>query len=50
MAGDSIEISGAQGLRWFVVAALMVAGVLLYFRFEPQSVPLVTPASEEQGQ
>ena len=51
MPGDSIEISGAQAVRWFMVAALMVAGILLYFSFEAESVPLVTPvAGAEQAQ
>jgi hypothetical protein len=33
--------------RWFIVAALILAGIALYFRFAPSSRPVAPPASAE---
>jgi uncharacterized BrkB/YihY/UPF0761 family membrane protein len=47
MENDQVTIGGSEVMRWIVVAALIVAGVALYFYFAPSTRPAVPPSVEE---
>jgi len=49
MDHDRVELSGSELIRWLVVAALIVAGIGLFFYFAPASRPVVLPSVEEPG-
>jgi hypothetical protein len=49
MDHDRLELSGAELIRWLVVAALIVAGVGLFFCFAPSTRPVVPPSVEESN-
>ncbi len=40
-------ISGSELIRWLVLAALIVAGIGLFFRFGPSAHPVVPPTVQE---
>jgi hypothetical protein len=50
MDHDRVELSGSELIRWLVVAALIIAGIGLFFYFAPSAKPVVRPSVEEQGQ
>lgn len=49
MDQDRVELSGSGLIRWLVVAALVIAGIGLFFYFAPTSRPIVQPSVEESG-
>ncbi len=49
MDQDRVELSGSELIRWLVVAALIMAGIGLFFYFAPSSRPVVPPSVEESG-
>ena len=49
MDHDRVELSGSELIRWLVVAALIIAGVGLFFYFTPSTKPVVPPSVEESG-
>lgn len=49
MDHDRAELSGSELIRWLIVAALIVAGVGLFFYFAPSTKPVVTPSVEESS-
>ncbi|MDQ3223423.1 MAG: hypothetical protein M3Q75_08150 [Gemmatimonadota bacterium] len=49
MDQDRAELSGSELIRWLVVAALIIAGIALFFYFAPATRPVVPPSVEEPG-
>ena len=49
MDQDRVELSGSELIRWLVVAALIIAGIGLFFYFAPSSRPVMPPSVEESG-
>ncbi|HEY5939169.1 MAG TPA: hypothetical protein VIT87_00015 [Gemmatimonadales bacterium] len=49
MDSDRAELSGSELIRWLVVAALIIAGIGLFFYFAPSTKPVVRPSVEELG-
>ena len=49
MDQDRVELRGSELVRWLVVAALIVAGIALFFYFAPATRPVVPPSVEEPG-
>ena len=49
MDHDRAELRGSELIRWLVVAALIMAGIGLFFYFAPASRPVVLPSVEEPG-
>jgi len=49
MDHDRVELRGSELIRWLVVAALIIAGIGLFFYFAPASRPVVPPSVEESG-
>jgi len=49
MDRDRVEVSGSELIRWLVVAALIIAGIGLFFYFAPSTKPVVRPSVEELG-
>ena len=49
MDHDRVELSGSELIRWLVVAALIIAGIGLFFYFAPSTEPVVPPSVEESG-
>lgn len=47
MDNDRVTLSGSELARWLIVAALIVAGIGLFFYFAPSSQPAVPPSVEE---
>jgi multidrug efflux pump subunit AcrA (membrane-fusion protein) len=47
MDDDQLTVGGSELLRWIVVAALVVAGIGLFFYFAPSTKPAVPPSVEE---
>jgi hypothetical protein len=47
MDHDRTELRGSELLRWLVVAALVLAGIGLFFYFAPSSKPVVPPSVGE---
>jgi hypothetical protein len=47
MDNDQVTLGGSELVRWIVVAALVVAGIGLFFYFAPSSKPAVPPSVEE---
>lgn len=43
MADERSRIPAGELARWLFVAVLIVAGIVLYFRYAPRSEPIVTP-------
>ena len=37
-------------MRWIVIAAVVVVGIVLYFRLAPRTRPVVPPAGAEVAQ
>ena len=49
MSDEATKISGAELGRWLVLAALILVGIVLYFRFAPSAGPVVHPVESEGG-
>ncbi len=49
MPDEARTISGAGLGRWLVLAALILVGIVLYFRFAPTARPVVHPVESEGG-
>jgi hypothetical protein len=47
MDDDRVVLSGSELVRWMVVAAIIIAGIGLFFYFAPSSEPAVPPSVEE---
>jgi hypothetical protein len=47
MDEDRITLSGSELIRWLVVAAIIIAGIGLFFYFAPSSKPAVPPSVQE---
>ena len=49
MDHDRVELSGSELMRWLAVAAIIIAGIALFFYFAPSTQPVVRPSVEESG-
>jgi multidrug efflux pump subunit AcrA (membrane-fusion protein) len=47
MDDERLEFSGSELLRWMIVAAIIIAGIGLFFYFAPSTKPAVPPSVEE---
>jgi hypothetical protein len=47
MSEERTTVGGGELGRWLLVVALVVVGVVLYFIFAPDSLPVVTPSLQE---
>lgn len=47
MDDDRAELSGSELIRWMIVAAIIIAGVALFFYFAPTTKPAVPPTVQE---
>jgi hypothetical protein len=47
MDDDRVALSGSELIRWMVVAAVIIAGVVLFFYFAPHTKPAVPPTVQE---
>jgi hypothetical protein len=47
MDDDRVVLSGSELVRWMVVAAIILAGIGLFFYFAPSSKPAVPPSVQE---
>jgi hypothetical protein len=47
MADERSRIPGAELGRWLLVVVLLVAGIILYFRYAPGADPIVTPTMQD---
>jgi hypothetical protein len=47
MDDDRVVLSGSELIRWMVVAAIIIAGIGLFFYFAPSSKPAVPPSVQE---
>lgn len=47
MDDDRVVLSGSELVRWLVVAAMIIAGIALFFYFAPSTRPAVPPSVEE---
>jgi hypothetical protein len=47
MDDERVELSGSELLRWMIVAAIIIAGIGLFFYFAPSTKPAVPPSVEE---
>jgi uncharacterized BrkB/YihY/UPF0761 family membrane protein len=50
MDKDRVVLSGAELIRWAVVAAVIIAGIALYFYFAPSTKPVVPPSVHESAE
>jgi hypothetical protein len=47
MGKDRVELAGSELFRWAVVAAIIIAGIVLFFYFAPDTKPVVPPTAQE---
>ena len=47
MDDDRTALSGSELIRWLVVAAVIIAGIVLFFYFAPSTKPVVPPTVQE---
>lgn len=47
MDDDRVTLSGSELVRWLVIAAIIIAGIGLFFYFAPSSKPAVPPSVQE---
>lgn len=47
MDHDREVLTGSELVRWLLVAALIIAGIGLFFYFAPATQPVVSPTVEE---
>jgi len=44
---DDDRLAGSELFRWMIVAALILAGIVLFLYFAPSTKPAVPPSVEE---
>ena len=47
MDNDRVVLTGTELLRWLIIAAVVIAGIGLFFYFAPSTQPAVPPSVEE---
>ena len=47
MDDDRVVLSGSELVRWMIVAAIIIAGIGLFFYFAPSTEPAVPPSVQE---
>ena len=47
MGKDRVELAGSELFRWALVAAIIIAGIVLFFYFAPKTEPVVSPTVQE---
>ena len=47
MNEDRVALTGSELVRWMVVAAVIIAGIALFFYFAPSTKPAVPPSVQE---
>jgi multidrug efflux pump subunit AcrA (membrane-fusion protein) len=47
MDDHRVALTGSELLRWLVIAAVVIAGIVLFFYFAPSSEPAVPPSVQE---
>ena len=47
MADERSRIPTGELSRWLFVAVLLIAGVILYFRYAPGAQPIVRPVTQD---
>jgi hypothetical protein len=47
MDDDRVVLSGSELVRWMIVAAIIIAGIGLFFYFAPSTKPAVPPSVQE---
>lgn len=47
MEDQRVTLSGSELLRWMIVAAVIIAGIALFFYFAPSTKPAVPPSVQE---
>ncbi len=47
MEQDRVSLTGSELLRWLIVAAMIIAGVGLFFYFAPTTHPVIPPTVQE---
>jgi hypothetical protein len=47
MDHERTVVTGSELIRWIIVAALIIAGIGLFFYFAPATQPVVSPSVEE---
>jgi hypothetical protein len=47
MEEDRVTLAGSDLVRWMVIAAIIIAGIGLFFYFAPSTRPAVPPTVEE---
>jgi hypothetical protein len=47
MDDDRVVLSGSELVRWMIVAAIIIAGIVLFFYFAPSTQPAVPPSVQE---
>ena len=47
MDDDKVQLSGSELVRWIIIAAIIIAGIGLYFYFAPSTPPAVPPSVQE---
>ena len=47
MDDDRVVLTGSELVRWMVVAAVIIAGIVLFFYFAPSTEPAVPPSVQE---
>jgi hypothetical protein len=49
MADERSRIPAGELGRWLFVAALLIVGVILYFRYAPGAQPIVRPVTQDSA-
>jgi hypothetical protein len=47
MDDDRVVVSGSELVRWLIIAAVIIAGIGLFFYFARSTEPAVPPSVEE---
>jgi uncharacterized BrkB/YihY/UPF0761 family membrane protein len=47
MEHERTTLTGMELVRWLVMAALIIAGIALFFYFAPSTQPVVPPTVQE---
>jgi hypothetical protein len=47
MDDDRVTLSSSELVRWVAVAAIVIAGIALFFYFAPATKPAVPPTVQE---
>jgi uncharacterized BrkB/YihY/UPF0761 family membrane protein len=47
MDDDRVVVSGSELIRWLIIAAVIIAGIALFFYFAPSTEPAVPPSVQE---